>query len=213
MNKIFQMIYAHPLFKGLKNSEVQVILESLHRKTYDREQTVFAMGESQYAIGFILKGNVTVSKLDYWGNRSIVNVLGKGEIFCESFAFSRVEELPVNVVAHKDSDILFITGEQFIDFGVRYPQLMKNMMYILSSKNVFMSQKMDILSKRKIRDKVLAFLSMQAQQQRNYRFSIPFNRNELADYLSVDRSALSAELSKMRDEGIIDYHLSEFTIY
>ncbi|OCN04491.1 hypothetical protein A4S06_02435 [Erysipelotrichaceae bacterium MTC7] len=213
MNKVFQMIYTHPLFRGLKNPEVEDILNSLTYKIYEHETTVFSMGESQYAIGFILKGNVTISKLDYWGNRSIVNVLGKGEIFCESFAFSGVDELPVNVVAQKSTNLLFITPEQFIDFGVRYPQLMKNMMYILASKNVFMTQKMDILTKRKIREKVLAFLSMQAQQQRNYRFTIPFNRNELADYLSVDRSALSAELSKMREEGIIDYHLSEFTIY
>jgi len=212
MNKLFTMLYNHPLFKGMKENEIGDILSKLKKQRYEEEQVIYSIGEIQFSIGFILYGMVSINKIDYWGNRSIIAKLTQGEIFAEAFCFSNTEELPVNIVAHKDSEVLFIPYSQFIFFSVKYPQLMQNMLHIMATKNLYLTQKIDIISKRKTREKVLAFLSQEAQRQRTYTFSISMNRNELADFLSVDRSALSSELSKMQDEGIIQYHKNIFTL-
>lgn len=212
MNKLFTMLYSHPLFKGMKEAEIGDILGKLKKQRYEDEQIIYSIGEIQFSIGFILSGTVTINKIDYWGNRSIIAKLTQGEIFAEAFVFSNVEELPVNIVAHKDSEVLFIPYAQFVFFSVKYPQLMQNMLYILATKNHYLTKKIDVISKRKTREKVLAYLSQEAEKQRTYTFSIPLNRNELADYLSVDRSALSNELSRMQEEGIIQYHKNTFTL-
>ena len=212
MNKLFTMLYNHPLFKGMKEVEITDILSKLKRQRYKDEQIIYSIGKTQFSIGFILSGLVSINKIDYWGNRSIITKLTQGEIFAEAFSFSNIEELPVNIVAHKDSEVLFITRAQFGFFSVKYPQLMQNMLYIMATKNHYLTQKIDIISKRKTREKILAYLSQQVEMQRAYTFSIPLNRNELADFLSVDRSALSSELSKMRQEGILQYHKNTFTL-
>ncbi|MDF9824647.1 CRP-like cAMP-binding protein [Breznakia sp. PF5-3] len=212
MNKLFQMLYSHELFSGMRKIEIDDILSKLRKKDYDHETLIYAIGEKQFSIGMVLVGNVSINKIDYWGNRSIIAKLKQGEIFAEAFAFSELDELPVNIVADKNTEVLFISVEQFVFFGVKYPQLMKNMMKILAKKNLYLTKKMDVITKQRIRDKVLSYLSAQAEEHGMYTFTIPLNRNELADFLSVDRSALSNELSKMQKEGILTYHKNVFTL-
>lgn len=212
MNKAFQMVYEHSLFQNMKETEVLDIVSSLRKDTYEEETLLYAVGEHQFSMGLILSGSVTINKIDYWGNRFIIAKLSQGEMFAEAFVCSNIEELPVNIIADKQSEILVLSHEQFLMFATKYPQLMQNMLRILANKTLYLTQKMEVVTKHKIRDKVLTYLSLQAEVAGSFTFEIPLNRNELADFLSVDRSALSHELSKMQKAGILHYHKNMFTL-
>lgn len=219
MEKHFDIIRECPLFSGIEEEELRSLLGCIgaENRRYKKGSFIFTAGGSVTSIGIILSGSVHVLQEDFWGTRTILAMIGPGGLFGESFASAGMENLPVSVLAVEPCDILFIdfrrvaTPCSFVcGFHVR---LIKNMMRILAEKNILLTQKIEFLTRRTTREKLLAYLSAQARATGSGSFKIPFNRQELAEYLSVDRSAMSSELSKMHGEGILSFNRSHFELY
>ena len=206
------------LLAGIDESEIQKLFACLsaHQKQYQKNEYILRAGEETSSIGIVLSGNVHIIQEDFWGNRSILTDVVPSELFAESFSFVEGQKLPISAVAVQDSKILFIHYRKLLSpchsSCAFHTRLIENMLKILADKTVFLTKKMEFLSKRTIREKLLTYLSSQAIETGKTSFSIPFNRQELAEYLSVDRSALSNELSKMRKEGILNFNRNFFTL-
>lgn len=207
-----------PLFAGMAGQEISELLGCLsaREKQYHKNEAIFLAGERVTTVGIVLEGAVQVVKEDFLGNRTILAKLAAGELFAEAFSCAGVERLPVSVFAVTPCTVLMIDYRRIITTCTSacsfHGRLIENMLGILAGKNVLLSQKIEVLSRRATRDKLIAFLSAQAQQAGRRTFTIPFNRQELADYLCVDRSAMSSELGRLRDEGILEFDRSSFRL-
>lgn len=218
MRNYLEILKMSDLFKGINDSEITPLLSCLFAKEkhYKKGETIFLSGETIYVFGILLSGQVQVIKDDYYGNRSILANFGKGHLFGESFACAEIKAIPVSVISTSESQVLFIDCRK-LSFPCSkacsfHSKLIHNMLNIISRKNISLIQKIEFTSKRTTREKLLAYLSAQAQKAHSSQFNIPFNRQELADYLSVDRSAMSAELSKLRDDNILKFHKNQFEL-
>lgn len=206
------------LFKGIEESELQPLLSCLCAKTvhYEKGTTVFSIGETIERFGLVLSGQVQIIQDDYYGNRSILANIGPGILFGESFAFAEIKTLPVSVITTTESELLFIDCHRLAVPCAKacgfHGRLIQNMLNIVSNKNIALTQKIEFTSKHTTREKLLAYLSAEAKKAGSSHFCIPFNRQELADYLSVERSAMSAELSKLRDDGVLNFHKNQFEL-
>lgn len=207
-----------PLFKGIAEKELKELLKCLNAKetAYEKNEFIFRAGDKASSIGVIISGGVYVLKEDFWGNRTILAKLEEGDLFGEAFACREEEKLPVSVMAVEKSRILFVDYRRIINncpnTCVFHASLIENMIRILAGKNVMLTQKMEHLSKRTTREKILSYLSAQAVRCGSNAFTIPFNRQELADFLCVERSAMSAELGKMHKEGLLSCEKNRFVL-
>ena len=205
------------LMQGLNEQEISLILNCLQAKIkkYEKGETIFQEGEKIEEIGIIFSGTVTVQRNDYWGNRSIVALLGEMDVFGETFACLN-QASDVQVIAEEASEILFLQVNRVLTTCSSscqfHNRLIRNLLEICARKNYQMNVKVDILSQKTTREKLLTFLSRQASRLGKQQFEIPFNRQQLADYLSVDRSAMTVELGKLKREGIIDFQKNVFTL-
>ena len=192
------------LFSGVKESEIESMLSCLQAKKYNFKKGEFVLSQGQRLdnILILLDGKLYIQQDDYWGNRSILNVVNPGEMFGESYAAPESGFVMNDVMAVEDSDVIF--------FDV------KKILTVCSSACRFHTavvvQKLGYMSKRTTREKLIAYLSDEAKRQSSNRFSVPFNRQQMADFLSVDRSAMSNELSKMKNEGLIDFQKNHFIL-
>lgn len=184
--------------------------------SYSKKDTIIAEGSAPKYIGIMLSGTAQIIHIDYFGNRSIVSNLAESELFGESFACAGVKSMPVGIIAKEKCTVMLIECARMTGSCANscefHRQLIKNLVQVVAHKNLVFHRKIDITSKRTTRDKLMAYLLYKAEKHNSNRFSIPFNRQELADYLEVDRSGLSAEISKLRREGIIENHKNEFTL-
>lgn len=196
-----------PLFRGLSDIQQEFIVAQIfaREKEYEKGEVIFQTGEKIWEFGIIMRGKVTVIKEDYNGNQVILAHLEMGDIFAEAFVFSS-EIMTVTVMAESDCEILFLDQRQVLSV----PELTENLLRIFAGKNVFLTERIEHLSRRTMKEKVLSYLADCARKAGSNRFSVPFNRQEMADYLAVDRSALSAVLSKLKKEEKIDYWKNEF---
>ena len=218
MKEFLAILQKCPLFLGMTEENVRAVLGCLGAEAagYAKRDLVLAEGEPARNVGIVLSGGVQIVRMDYFGNRSILANIGPGGLFGESFACAGVEELPVSVVAVEDTQVLLIdcaritqTCSGACDF---HQQMIYNLMKVVAGKNLIFHEKLEITSKRTTRDKLLAYLALQAKKQDSAEFSVPFDRQELADYLEVDRSGLSAEISKMKKEGLIRCEKNRFAL-
>lgn len=206
------------LFEGISEEETRSVLRCLSagERRYKKNETVFRAGDTIERIGIVISGGVSVVEDDFWGNRTIIGRFSAGEIFAETFPFAGLPTLPFNVVATEDSSILFIDHRKLIttcsSACAFHTRLVGNMMRILANKNTLLAQKMRHTSRRTTREKLLSYLSTEAAKAGSSRFTIPFDRQDLADYLSVDRSAMSTELGKLRDEGVLSFRKNRFEL-
>jgi len=218
MEKYLHILKKCPLFAGIVDSELRALYGCLSavEKKYEKNNFIFMADDIVTLIGVVLTGSVHVIREDFWGSRTIIARIEPGGLFGEAFSCAETEKLPLSVLAAEASDILLIDYRKIIttcsSSCTFHTGLIKNMMQILAEKNIMLTQKMEIITQRTTRDKLLAYFSVQARQAGSNAFEIPFNRQELAEYLSVDRSALSNELSKMRDNGILTFHRSRFEL-
>lgn len=218
MDKYRDVLQACPLFKGISPEELEVMLRCLGAVTraYHKDEYVFTAGTEAHSVGVILKGSVQAVKEDYAGNREILARLPAGELFGETFACTGVSELPVSILSTDKSEILFIDYKRILTSCTSacafHTRLIENMVRIIAEENLRLTQKIEHTMKRTIREKLLSYLSAQAEHAKSRTFVIPYNRQQLADYLSVDRSALSAELSRMREDGLLEYDRSRFSL-
>lgn len=218
MENYFTTIKKVPLFTKIAEQELRPLLQCLCAtvNTYNKDEIVFLRGEAARAVGIICTGGVQVIKEDFMGNRTIMAALSAGELFGEAFACAKTAQLPVSVVTTAASKIMLINYRKIIttcpSSCAFHTRLIENMLGILAQKNVALNQKIEVISQRTTREKLIAYLSEQAQKAGSRKFIIPFNRQELADYLCIERSAMSAELSKMQRHGLLKTEKSEFEL-
>jgi len=206
------------LFADVEEENIASMLDCLGATVarYKKDEFILHAGDKPAWIGVVLDGAVHIVREDFWGNRTILTAVAPGDLFAEAFTCAGTEALPISAVAQADTAVLLVDyGRVIVTCPVACPfhqQLIKNMVRILASKNIMLMQKIEHITRKTTRDKVMSYLSEQAVLAGRDRFDIPFNRQELADYLSVERSALSATLSEMKRDGLIDYHKNSFRI-
>jgi CRP-like cAMP-binding protein len=207
-----------PLFEGIEFERMEALLGCLNPKTLRcrKDCFVFRAGDKAASIGVVLSGGVRVEQEDFWGRRMILAHIGPAGVFGEALACAPEQTLPFSVVAAEASDIMLLDYRRIVttcsSACVFHAGLIMNMVRVLAEKTISLTRKMEYLSKRTTREKLLAFLSSQAQRVGSDTVELPFNRQELADYLCVDRSALSRELGAMRAEGILAFERNRFTL-
>jgi len=198
------------LFQGLDAISVQHLLScvSYTLKSAKKNELFIREGDPVVSVGIVLSGFVHIARNGYDGTRIIQAGLGQGAIFGESLVCAGIQRSPVSVMASEDSSVLLIPFAKLIrscgsacDF---HQKVIENLIHLVAEKNLMLNAKLEIASLRTIREKILAYLSNEKKVRESLRFAIPFNRNELADFLCVDRSSLSRELGHMRDEGILE---------
>lgn len=218
MKNYIPILKTSPLFRHMEEDKISDMLLCLsaHKKSCRKEEYIWTAGDQITQVGIVLSGSVHIIQEDYWGNRSILAKLVSGEIFGESFAFAGVDKSPVSVATYELTEILLITTKKIINACpntcLHHASLINNMLKIMADKNRMLTQKIELLIKRSTREKLLSYLSMQAISENSNSFYIPFNRQELADYLSVDRSAMSNELCKLRNEGLLNFRKNYFEL-
>lgn len=218
MKKYFEVLRACPLFYNIQDDDLLRMLTCLGARvaSFEKKYTIIAEGMPAKYIGIVLSGSAQIVQVDYYGNRSILtNVLPSG-VFAEAFACAGVNAIPVTVIANEPCEIMLIDCNHILHTCSNncgfHQQLIFNLMKDLAEKTLLFHQKIEITGKRSTRDKLMTYLLFQAKKAGSHSFTIPFNRQELADYLEVDRSGLSAEISKLRNEGILKSQRSWFEL-
>ena len=206
------------LFSGVKENEIESMFSCLQARkfSYKKGEFVLSQGQRLDNILILVKGKLHIQQDDYWGNRSIINVVNPGEMFGESYAAPESGAVMNDVMAVEDSDVIFFDVKKIISIcpsACRFhATVVQNLFFAISEKNRKLVQKIGYMSKRTTREKLIAYLSDEARYQNSSSVSIPFNRQQLADFLSVERSAMSNELCKMRNEGLIEFNKNRFTL-
>ena len=214
IKNIFDRIKNNPLFHGIEYNDFERMFCCIEAKTqkYKKDDIVLLSGGTISFVGVILSGGVIIIKEDIDGNIMLLTELTTSDIFGEVFACAGIDRSPVTVQVSEDSEILFINYKKIIAVCSSacgfHSKLIENMLSLIARKNLMLNQKIEILSKRTTRDKLLAFFDMHRNAAKT--FTIPYNREEMAQYLCVDRSAMSSELCKMRDEGLLRFHKNLF---
>lgn len=218
MKEYLKILKSSRLFKEIKEDEIESMLKCLsaEMRVYQKGEYVFRRGEPVLGVAVLLKGTVHIQKEDFWGNLSILNEIPEGELFGEVYACLGNEKMLHNAVAVKDSTVLFLDVNRILttcSSACRFhSRLVQNFLFVMASKNKMLAQKLEHMSQRTTREKLLSYLSEQSQKADSPSFDIPFNRQQLADFLSVDRSAMSNELCKMRDEGLLEFERGHFVL-
>lgn len=206
------------LFDGIEEPEIASLLQCLaaSRRSYRKGDVILAEGDATDHLGVVLSGMAIISTGDIWGNNSLLGHVGPGSVFAEVYACLPGEPLRISVSAAEDTQVLFMdiarvlgTCPSACPFHAR---LIRNLLTVCARKSLQLSQRILHTSPKSVRGRLLSFLSEWAIRSGSRAFRIPYNRQQLADYLGVDRSALCSELSKMRREGLIDYQRSQFLL-
>ena len=207
-----------PLFNGISQDDRATMLGCIgyHIGTFQKGEIVAFEEENIKHIGIVLSGAVDMIKEDLWGNKTMLVRMRKDELFGETFACGEDNLSVVTFLVSEDAQILFMPFDRVMHSCtmacVFHHRLIENMVHIIANKNRDLMCKVEVISKRNLREKILAYLSIHAQTQNSRYFEIPLGRVEWAEYLCADRSALTRELSKMKDDGLIDYDKNLFRI-
>ncbi|MBR6983186.1 MAG: Crp/Fnr family transcriptional regulator [Ruminococcus sp.] len=203
------------LFKGFDDTEISELLKALKalEKKYNKGNVIFSSGEITDKLCFVTAGGVTIESNDMWGNRTILNLVSKGQFFAESYALLPNEPMLVDVCAAEDCTIIFLSMRSLtnLDDKIR-SRLLANLLTITTRKNLHLSSRSFHTAPRQVRRRIMAYLNTVSVRKHSREFDIPFDRQQLADYLNVERSVLSNELSKMQREGLIRCRKNHFEI-
>ena len=206
------------LFRGSTPEQVNEMMKCFYarEKHFQKGEIILYMGDLVKDLGLVLSGGVTIERDDLLGNRSIFGHAGPGQIFAETYACVPEEPLMVNVVADEDTDILFLDIGRVLttcrSTCTHHSMLIRNLLLASARKNLGLSERIMHTSPKSIRGRLMSYFSECAKQFGSSSFIIPYNRQQLADYLEVDRSALSAELGKMKKEGLLDFWKNQFAL-
>ena len=214
----FNFLSKTVLFRGMTGTDIENMLDRLGAKQrhFSKGDIIFQAGDVIRSLGLVLSGHVNIENDDIWGNKSILDNIGPGQVFAETYACIPGEPMMVSVVASEAVDVLFLNVVQGIQNSSGenpgWGRLIQNLLAVSAQKNLNLSRRIFHTSPKSIRGRLLSYLSYQAARQRSLQFTIPFNRQQLADYLSVDRSAMSNELSKMQREGLLTVNRNYFVL-
>lgn len=207
-----------PLFAGMTPEDIRAALSCIgyHVTGYRKGEIVAFEQEHIRHVGILLGGSVDMIKEDLWGNKTMLIRSHRGDIFGESFACGSDSQSVVTFVVSEDARVLFLPFSRVMHTCTKvctfHHKLVENMVQVIADKNIDLMRKVEVVSKKSLREKILAYLSIQAQNRDSRYFEIPLGRLELADYLCADRSALTRELANMRADGLIDYDKNWFRI-
>ena len=206
------------LFEGIEAEHIEPMLCCLGAsvRKFGKDSFVFRAGDAIDSVGVVLDGSVHLLQEDAEGNRNIVAAVGPGESFAEGYACLKDAPLGVSVQAETDSSILLMNVQRILSTCTSacafHARLIRNLVTVLAAKNRLMNEKLACLTRRTTREKVLSYLRAQSLRAKSSAFDIPFDRQGLADYLSVDRSALSAALGKLKAEKLLDFRKNHFSL-
>ena len=210
------MLPASPLFRGLPPDAAGQLSAAglLRRKVFSKHETIFRAGSRVQEIGVVVKGSVHIENLDLWGTKSILSSVGAGQAFAETYAFCG-DALMVDAVATEDCEVLFLHTDALSDSRVPAEVrsvLLRNLLAVSMRKNLSLSQRIFCTTPKTVRGRLLTYFSAQSAKAGGPEFDVPFNRQQMADYLNLDRSALSKELCRMRDEGLLEFEKNHFIL-
>ena len=206
------------LFRSVSSEDLKTMLSCLgtEEKSYPKGAMICYAGDVVRSFGLVLSGRVQIESIDPWGNVSVLDSIAPGSVFAETYACLSGEPLMVNAVAAKACSILFINAARVLEVCPQacpfHLRLVRNLLSISARKNMNLSRRIFHTTPKSIRGRLSSYLSFQAAQNRSTEFTIPFNRQQLADYLGVDRSALSHELGKMQREGLLETERNHFSL-
>lgn len=215
---MIEELTAFPLFAGIETEHLPAMLQCLgYRVERYQKGTFLALeGQAIQQVGVILKGRVDMVKEDYWGNKTILMRMQRPDVFGETFSCGSNMTATVSFYASEDTTALRLPFQRVLRTCSKacafHQQLIENMVQLMADKNQALMKKVEVVTKKTLREKILAYLSQQAQLQGGAYFEIPLGRIELADYLCADRSALTRELTAMKNEGILDYDRNVFRL-
>lgn len=213
MQEYSNVINKLPLFAGLKAENIADILDKskARRQRLRQGENIISLGSRVTSIGVLLSGSARVVKDDFWGNSTILAHLESGDIFGEAFACSDCAAT-VDVYAESDADVLWLPYAELVQAD-ESGAVSRRLVYMFARKNVFLTDRIEHLSQRSLREKILSYLKQQALEAGSSSFTISLDRAGMADYLAADRSALSAMLGRLKKEGVIDFHKNNFTLF
>ena len=218
MEEFLSTIRSAPLFSGVSEAELTAMLACLkaEKKDFPKEAFVLRAGDTAESIGLVLTGTVLVIQEDSWGNRNILSKAGPGQTFAAAYACAPGSRLNVSVVAETPVTVLFLNVKRILTVCPSacsyHSRIIRNLLGELAGKNLQFSEKLTHVGQRSTRSKIMSYLSAEAQRLGTYELDIPFSRQQLADYLGVERSGLSQELGKMKKDGLLDYRKSHFVL-
>lgn len=208
-----------PLFRGINRELFEPLLSSISAKTeyYKKGEDIVQIGGEVPYIGVLLSGEAVAQRALPNGQLAVLEEIYDGELFGEIFACVGTVESPIRLMAAQNSAVLLFEYQNLMtlqpEFACVQMTMISNLMRLMARKNLLAQRKLEVLTKRTIRDKMLTFLQIQSDIAESDSFAIPFNRESLSEYLCVDRSALSRELCKLQDEGIITFKKNIFTLH
>lgn len=206
------------LFNDMDNFAIENALKCMCAKVsnFNKNTNILSAGDNTLYIGIILEGEAQIVRDDIFGNRSVISKIYKGDIFGEVFACAEINTLPISVISLSNTKVLFLNYKKVIltcsSSCIYYHKMIENMLKVLANKNLSLNKKIEVISAKTTREKIMIYLLMCEEKLKSKNFYIPFNRQQLADYLCVDRSAMSAELGKMRDDGLINFNKNYFQL-
>ena len=212
------LLQKNPLFQGIPQAKLPCVLEKLkaHTRYYKKEETIRHCGSAVNFIGIVLEGDIHILQDDYYGNRSILATITPPQMFGEAFSCSSVRFFPVGVYAREDTTVMLLDCRRILGICSNgcafHSKLIRNLLRNVAEKNLLLNQKIELTSKKTTKEKLMAYLLLQAKEHGSNSFTIPCDRQSLADYLGVERSAMSAEIGKLRDEGYIEVDRRYFRI-
>lgn len=218
MEKYFPILMHSSLFAGVDEEELSALLGCLQVRVIGVQKgtPVFLEGDEAGFVGLVLEGAVQIVRDDYYGQRSVLGYAGAGELFAETYGCSNVQTMPVSGYALQDSKIMLFSCRKMLTVCSNacrfHTRLVKNLLQVVAENNVNLSRKIQFMSQKTTRDKLMAYLLDQAKKAKSPEFTIPLDRQALADYLGVERSAMSAELSKLRRDGVLQSRGSHFVL-
>lgn len=215
---MLEIIKKSEIFNQLNDEAIKIVLKHLnsYTKDYQKEELIYAQADVTSCLGILIEGSATIEINDIWGNTNIVTRLAPSDSFAETYAFLGDEKMIVDVRALEKTKVLFLNVQTLLNTTNQTCQfhdvVVNNLALLMAHKNIVMMRKIEHLSAHSTKEKVLSYLFFESVKQGSYRFKIPFNRQMLADYLNVDRSSLSNELSKMQKEGILTFNKNYFIL-
>ena len=218
MKDFLPVIRASRLFSGVSERELKAMLACLRPETKDYPKDAFVLraGDTAEAVGLVLSGTILMLQEDVWGNRNILSKAGPGQIFAAAYACAPGSVLNVSVLAETPVTVLFLNVGRVLTLCpaacAHHSRIIRNLLGELAGKNLRLGEKLTHMGQRTTRAKIMSYLSAEAQRLGTYELDIPFSRQQLADYLGVERSGLSLELGKMKQDGLLEFHKNHFEL-
>lgn len=218
MKDFLSVIRSSSLFSGISENELPAVLSCLNmrKESFSKDCFLLRVGDTADSIGLVLSGNVLIIQEDIWGNRNILSKAGPGQSFAAAYACAPGSVLNVSVVAETPVTAMFLNVNRILNVCsstcVHHSRIIRNLLGELAEKNLHFSEKLSHMGQRTTRAKLMSYLSAEAQRLGKYEFDISFSRQQLADYLAVERSGLSLELGKMKRDGLLNFHKNHFVL-